>query len=162
MIREGAPDFPDPGIVWRLVEKTSCDDHVSARRRRYACSCVRAKTWCAHPTFPLSVLLFCAGEPFNPEAWQWAQEHICADGGQVLDNYWQTEIASPMIGTFAGMQARPGFAGKPMPGVRLKLVTADGEPSDPGEGGAARDGATAALHDAHDPWRSCTLRVGLE
>jgi len=80
-------------------------------------------------------LLFCAGEPFNPEAWIWAQTHICDGGGQVLDNYWQTEIASPMLGTFAGMQGRPGFVGKPMPGIRLKIVDEQGCTLGPGEGG---------------------------
>ena len=135
VIREGTPDYPDAGIIWRLVEK------------------YRVSTMFTAPTSvrmfmrmgPLAVaeqdlsslrMFYCAGEPFNPEAWVWAQQHICADGGQVADNYWQTEIASPMLGTFPGMQARPGFVGKPMPGIRLKIVNETGEELGAGEGGS--------------------------
>jgi len=56
-------------------------------------------------------------------------------GGHVADNYWQTEIASPMLGTFPSMQARPGYVGKPMPGIRLEVVDDEGKPVPPGTGG---------------------------
>ncbi len=134
VIREGAPDWPDAGVVWKLVEKYGVTTMFTAPTavrmfmrageeilERYDRSSLR--------------MLFCAGEPFNPEAWVWADRHLTPNG-QTVDNYWQTEIASPMIGTFAGMTGRPGYAGKPMPGVRLKLVTPEGEAvTEPGEGG---------------------------
>jgi acetyl-CoA synthetase len=80
-------------------------------------------------------VLYCAGEPFNPEAWVWASEHIASDGGHVVDNYWQTEIASPMLGTFPAMDARPGFVGKPRPGIDLAIVDDAGRPVPEGRGG---------------------------
>jgi acetyl-CoA synthetase len=89
----------------------------------------------AHNRSSLRVL-YCAGEPFNPEAWVWASENIAKDGGHVVDNYWQTEIASPMLGTFPAMEARPGFVGKPMPGIELEIVDDAGKPVQTGSGGS--------------------------
>ncbi|MFT5043024.1 MAG: acetyl-CoA synthetase [Hyphomicrobiaceae bacterium] len=125
VIREGAPDWPDAGVVWKLVEKYAVTTMFTAPTavRMF----MRAGEEILEPYDRSSLrVLFCAGEPFNPEAWIWADRHLTPNG-QTVDNYWQTEIASPMIGTFPGMTGRPGYAGKPMPGVRLKLVTAEGE-----------------------------------
>ena len=46
-------------------------------------------------------VIACAGEPLNPEAWRWAQTHLAGDGkwGYVVDNWWQTELGGPAIGT---------------------------------------------------------------
>jgi acetyl-CoA synthetase len=134
VIREGAPDYPDAGIVWRVVEKYRVTTMFTAPTTVRMFMRLGEDVLRGHDRSSLR-MFYCAGEPFNPEAWVWAQEHICADGGQVADNYWQTEIASPMIGTFPGMQGRPGYVGKPMPGVRLKVVDGDGNALGPGEGG---------------------------
>jgi len=36
-----------------------------------------------------------------------------------------------MLGTFPSMQARPGYVGKPMPGIRLEVVDDEGKPCRP-------------------------------
>ncbi len=134
VIREGTPDYPDNGIIWRLVEKYRVTTMFTAPTTVRMFKRMGPEALSEYDRSSLR-MFYCAGEPFNPEAWVWAQEHICADGGQVADNYWQTEIASPMLGTFPGMQSRPGFVGKPMPGVQLKIVDDDGNRLDAGEGG---------------------------
>ena len=134
VIREGTPDYPDPSVTWRLVDRYAVTAMFTAPTavRMF----MRLGEEALADTHRESLrLLFCAGEPFNPEAWAWAAEHIATAGAQVLDNYWQTEVASPMLGTFPGMDARPGYAGKPMPGVDLAVVTPDGEAAEAGEGG---------------------------
>lgn len=134
VIREGAPDWPDAGVVWKLVEKYKVTTMFTAPTAVRMFMRAGEEILADHRRDSLRVL-FCAGEPFNPEAWVWAEKNL-TPAGQTVDNYWQTEIASPMIGTFAGMTGRPGYAGKPMPGVRLKLVTAEGDPvTEAGEGG---------------------------
>ena len=134
VIREGAPDYPDAGVVWRLVERHRVTNLFSAPTAVRMFMRAGEDALAGRDLSSLRVF-YCAGEPFNPEAWQWAQQHLCRDGGQVVDNYWQTEIASPMLGTFPAMDARPGFAGKPMPGVELEVVDEHGEALSPGEGG---------------------------
>jgi acyl-coenzyme A synthetase/AMP-(fatty) acid ligase len=47
-------------------------------------------------------LIAVAGEPLNPEAMRWAHKHGCLDDGKrgfVADNWWQTELGAPTIGT---------------------------------------------------------------
>lgn len=133
VIREGTPDWPDASVTWSMVEKYRVTTMFTAPTAVRMFMRMGEEVLAGHDRSSLRVL-FCAGEPFNPEAWEWAQKHLVTNG-QVVDNYWQTEIASPMIGTFPGMTGRPGFAGKPMAGVQLKLVDADGEAAGPGEGG---------------------------
>ncbi|MCA9773149.1 MAG: AMP-binding protein, partial [Myxococcales bacterium] len=92
-----------------------------------------------------------------PEAWHWAQENIVGPhGGYVVDNYWQTEVASPMIATFPAMEFRPGKAGVAVPGVRLDIVDHAGNPVPDGKGGilVMRDPVPYMLRDVWgDPER---------
>ena len=52
-----------------------------------------------------------------------------------MDNWWQTEIAGPVLGTLPSFEARPGKVGKPMPGVEAAVVNSKGDPIPPGHGG---------------------------
>ena len=134
VIREGTPDYPHAGITWEMVQKYRVSTMFTAPT---AVRMFMRMGEEAVEKYDLSSLrmFYCAGEPFNPEAWAWAQEHICKGGGHVADNYWQTEIASPMLGTFPCLAGRPGFVGKPMPGIKLKVVDAEGKAVPDGGGG---------------------------
>lgn len=136
LVREGAPDWPDGGAVWRLVDQYGVTGLFTAPTlvRMY----MRLGPACLSGTSRRSLrLLACAGEPLNPEAMRWARNHILSDGGDpwghVLDNFWQTEVASPLLATFPAMAAKPGYAGRSMPTVRARIVsdgaaeTSDGE-----------------------------------
>jgi acetyl-CoA synthetase len=82
-------------------------------------------------------LMTVAGEPLNPEAWKWAFEHLLGNGqrGFVVDNWWQTELGGPTIGTTIQHPARPGSAGVALPGVEALVVSEDGTPVPDGKGG---------------------------
>jgi acetyl-CoA synthetase len=80
-------------------------------------------------------LIACAGEPLNPEAHQWAQDHIVGERGFVVDHWWQTEIASPVIGTLPAFKAKLGKVGKPLPTAVVDIVTPEGKPVAPNQGG---------------------------
>ncbi len=134
VIREGAPDYPHPGVVWELVERYGVSTMFTAPTAVRMFMRYGKESLARYDRSSLRVL-YCAGEPFNPEAWIWAQETICDHGGHVVDNYWQTEIASPMLGTFPAMEARPGYVGKPMPGVVLDVVDEHGRTCPPAAGG---------------------------
>ncbi|HLN61447.1 MAG TPA: AMP-binding protein, partial [Symbiobacteriaceae bacterium] len=117
VVREGAPDFPHPGVIWEIVERLQVTKLYTAPTalrmfmrfgpeypKQYDLSCLK--------------VLNCAGEPLNPEAQLWAYEQIMQGRGPVLDNWWQTETAAPTIGTLPCMPAKPGRAGKPFPGIK--------------------------------------------
>jgi acetyl-CoA synthetase len=81
-------------------------------------------------------LIACAGEPLNPEAHAWAQKYLAGQSnGMVVDNWWQTEIAAPVLGTLPTFDGRPGKVGKPLPGVQAEVVDAHGDPVPDGSGG---------------------------
>ncbi len=141
IVREGSPDFPDAGIIWRKVDeyKVSAMFMAPTLLRMY----MRAGPEVLEGTKRRSLrLIGFAGETLNPEAMRWTYDHILSDGpgtavfGHVLDNFWQTEIASPLLATFPAMAARPGSAGLPMPTISARIVSEDGRDVEVGETGA--------------------------
>jgi acetyl-CoA synthetase len=135
LCREGAPDHPSPEVTWELCERFGVNVMFTAP--------TAVRMWMSHGSeapgrYDLSRLrlLACAGEPLNPEAHRWAQRHLVSQGdGYVVDNWWQTEIAGPVLGTLPTFDARPGRVGKPLPGVRASVVDRDGRPVPAGHGG---------------------------
>ncbi len=134
LAREGALDYPDPSIVWKTVQRHGVNVMFTAP--------TAVRMFMKHGAEPIKKydlstlrLVACAGEPLNPEAHQWAQDNIVGDGGYVVDNWWQTEIASPVIGTLPAFDARLGKAGKPLPGVVLAILDAEGNQVPPNTGG---------------------------
>ena len=134
LFREGAPDTPHPGIVWEIVERYGVTAMFTAP--------TAVRMWMRmgkeHPDkYDLSTLriLACAGEPLNPEAFRWAQRHLVKDHGYVMDNWWQTELGAPTLGTLAIQEHKPGFVGRPMPGVEADVVDETGKSLPPNTGG---------------------------
>lgn len=134
LAREGAIDFPDPSIVWRTVERHGVNLMFTAP------TAIRMfmKYGKEHlQDYDISTLrmISCAGEPLNPEAHQWAQDNIVGKNGFVVDNWWQTELASPVLGTLPTMNAKLGKVGKPMPGVVADILSHEGITVSPNTGG---------------------------
>jgi acetyl-CoA synthetase len=136
LFREGAIDYPNPGIAWELVEKYRVSVVFTAP--------TAVRMFMRHgdelpKKFDLrSLRLFtCAGEPLNPEALQWAYRMLCGNGTTafVADNWWQTETGGPCLGTLPIMAARPAKAGKALPGVVVEVVDQQGNPMPPNKGG---------------------------
>ncbi len=133
--REGAPDHPSPDVAWELCERFGINLMFTAP--------TAIRMWMSYggavpDKYDLSRLrmVACAGEPLNPEAHRWAQKHLVGQsGGMVVDNWWQTEIAGPVLGTMPTFEARPGKVGKAMPGVRAAVLNPDGSVAPDGQGG---------------------------
>ena len=137
VFREGAIDYPHPGVFYEVIEQQGVNVIFTAPTAlrmlmRYGESYPQQ--------YDLRSLRFltCAGEPLNPEALRWAYEHLCGSGkwGHVVDNWWQTETAGPCLGTTATMAVRPGRVGKPLPGAVMDIVNREGRPiTEPDKGG---------------------------
>ena len=129
VFREGAIDYPHPGVFYEVIEKHGVNVIFTAPTAlrmlmRYGESYPQQ--------YDLRSLRFltCAGEPLNPEALRWAYEHLCGNGewGHVVDNWWQTETGGPCLGTTATMAVKPGRVGKPLPGAVMDIVDREGQP----------------------------------
>ena len=136
VFREGAIDFPHQAIVWEIVEKYKVTKMFTAPTAIRFFMRFGAELPAKYDLTSLRVLA-CAGEPLNPEAWRWAQRHLCGDGehGYCIDNWWQTELGAPTIATPPTMAMRTGKAGVPLAGVEADIVDADGNSVPPNVGG---------------------------
>ena len=70
-----------------------------------------------------------AGEPLNPEVIERVQR---AWGLTIRDGYGQTETTA-QVGNPPGQPVKAGSMGRPLPGYRIALLDADGEPADEGQ-----------------------------
>jgi acetyl-CoA synthetase len=136
LFREGAVDYPNPGTAWEIVERYGVTKMFTAPTALRMFMRYGEK----YPAqYDLTSLRFiaCAGEPLNPEAWRWAQTHLAGDGkwGYVVDNWWQTELGGPALGTPPSMAMRPGKAGVSLPGTEVDVVDEEGKSTAPGVGG---------------------------
>jgi len=136
LFREGAIDFPNPGTAWEIVERYGVTKMFTAPTALRMFMRYGESYPAAHDLTTLRVIA-CAGEPLNPEAWRWAQNHLAGDGkwGYVIDNWWQTELGGPALGTAPSMAMRPGKVGVAVPGAEADILDEDGHPVPPGVGG---------------------------
>jgi acetyl-CoA synthetase len=136
LFREGAIDYPDPSIAWKIVEKYGVSKMFTAPTALRMFMRYGEKLPQAHDLRSLR-LVCCAGEPLNPEAWHWAQTYIGGDGqwGYVVDNWWQTELGGPALGTPCTMPMRGGKAGVALPGWGADVVDLNGKSVAPGVNG---------------------------
>ncbi|MGN6690874.1 MAG: AMP-binding protein, partial [Sphingopyxis sp.] len=124
---EGVPNYPDHSRFWRVVDKHQVEIFYTAptalrARMRESDGPVRA-------TDRSSLrLLGTVGEPINPEAWRWYHEVVGDGRCPIVDTWWQTETGGALVAPLPGAtDLKPGSATKPLPGVELQLVDAEGE-----------------------------------
>jgi acetyl-CoA synthetase len=132
---EGAPDYPDKGIWWEIVERYGVTILYCAPTAIRACIKWGADWPRKHDLSSLR-LLGSVGEPINPKAWLWYHKVIGAEGCPIVDTWWQTETGAIMITPLPGItQTKPGSATQPFPGVFAEVRDeSTGEPIEEGQG----------------------------
>jgi len=91
--------------------------------------------WPARADMSTLRLLGSVGEPINPEAWMWYQEHIGKGRCPVVDTWWQTETGAIMITPLPGITTtKPGSATKAFPGISAEVLNEKGERVETGGG----------------------------
>ena len=119
---EGAPDYPDKDIWWELCERYGVTIFYTAPTAIRACIKWGAEYPERHDLSSLR-LLGTVGEPINPKAWLWYHKVIGGGRCPIVDTWWQTETGGIMITTLPGiLPAKPGSAGKPLPGIKAAVV----------------------------------------
>jgi acetyl-CoA synthetase len=135
MIYEGAPNFPDWGRLWQVIERYGVSILYTAPTAIRAF--IRAgDAWPNRSNLSSLRLLGSVGEPINPEAWIWYHRVIGGLRCPIVDTWWQTETGAIMLTTIPGaMFAKPGSTGVPFFGVDIAVVKDGGEPCTALEGG---------------------------
>lgn len=119
---ESIPTYPDPYRYWDLIQS------IKATHFYTAPTAIRAlMRFSEEPIkkFDLSSvrLLGTAGEPTNPEAWEWYYENVGHSKKTILDTYWQTETGGPIVTNLPGVTPmKPGACSSPFYGIELAVL----------------------------------------
>ncbi len=132
---EGAPDYPNKGIWWELIERYKVSTLYCAPTAIRACIKWGAQ-WPEQHDLSSLRLLGSVGEPINPKAWLWYHKVIGGERCPIVDTWWQTETGAIMITPLPGITAtKPGSATHPFPGVQAQVLSeSTGEPVSEGQG----------------------------
>jgi acetyl-CoA synthetase len=135
ILYEGAPDTPSWERWWQIVEDYDVTVLYTAPTAIRAFMKQGEALPAKHDLSSLR-LLGSVGEPINPEAWLWYQEHVGGGRCPIVDTWWQTETGQILITPLPGVTAtRPGSATFPFPGIEADVVDATGQSVPLGEGG---------------------------
>ena len=132
---EGAPNWPDEGRFWELVEKHQVNIFYTAP------TAIRAfikwgDEWPQKYDLSSLRLLGTVGEPINPEAWMWYHKVIGGERCPIVDTWWQTETGGIMLSPLPGVTpTKPGSCTQPLPGVVPAIVNEQGEELEANQGG---------------------------
>ena len=135
LMYEGAPNVPDWGRFWSLIEKYRVSIFYTAPTAIR--SCIRAgDQWPDQYDLSSLRLLGTVGEPINPEAWMWYRDKIGHKRCPIVDTWWQTETGGIMISPIpAAIPQVPGSATLPFFGVDVAIVDKSGKPVAKNTGG---------------------------
>lgn len=132
---EGAPNFPDFGRFWKMVEEYRVSIFYTAPTAIRAFIKAGNDLPAAHDLSSLR-LLGSVGEPINPEAWEWYHKHIGGGRCPIVDTWWQTETGAIMISPLPGATpCKPGTATRPFFGIDAAILDDAGNECKTGEDG---------------------------
>lgn len=132
---EGAPNQPDFGRFWSIIERHGVSIFYTAPTAIRAFIKAGNHFPEAHDLSSLR-LLGSVGEPINPEAWMWYHEKIGGSRCPIVDTWWQTETGAIMISPLPGCTVtKPGTATLPFFGVDAAIFDENGKECKANEGG---------------------------
>ncbi len=128
IIYEGKPiGTPDAGAFWRVISEHNVkalftaptafraikkEDNKGLLYKKYDLSCFDC--------------LYLAGERTDTDTYHWASNLL---GVPVIDHWWQTETAWPIVANCRGIEEfpiKPGSPTKPVPGYDVRILDNDG------------------------------------
>ena len=135
LMYEGAPNFPDFGRFWSIIERHHVSVFYTAPTAIRAFMRAGREFPDKHNLKSLR-LLGTVGEPINPEAWVWYHEMIGGTRCPIVDTWWQTETGMIMITPLPGVTTtKPGTATLPFFGVDAAIVDKTGKELPANQGG---------------------------
>ncbi len=135
LMYEGAPNTPDFGRFWEIVERHRVNILYTAP------TAIRTfikwgEQWPMKYDLSSLRLLGSVGEPINPEAWMWYHKVIGKGRCPIVDTWWQTETGAILISPIPGaVSTKPGSATLPFPGIVPDIRTKEGESVGANQGG---------------------------
>ncbi len=121
---EGVPTYPDAGRFWAVCEKHKVNQFYTAPTAIRSLMGLGAE-WVEKYDLSSLKLLGSVGEPINPEAWAWYNQHVGKGALPIVDTFWQTETGGHMLTPLPGaIPTKPGSATKAFFGVKPVILDA--------------------------------------
>ena len=119
---EGVPTHPDAGRFWAVCEKHKVNQFYTAPTAIRALM-GKGPEWVEKHDLSSLKVLGTVGEPINPEAWNWYNDHVGKGKCPIVDTWWQTETGGHLITPLPGaIPAKPGSATKPFFGIQPAVL----------------------------------------
>ncbi len=132
---EGAPNTPDFGRFWKMIEDYGVTIFYTAPTAIRAFIKAGDHFPAAHDLSSLR-LLGSVGEPINPEAWNWYRQHIGGGRCPIVDTWWQTETGAILISPLPGATpCKAGTATHPFFGIDVAILDEAGNECKAGQDG---------------------------
>ena len=130
VLAEGAPNYPQPDRLWRLIERHRVSYLGLAPTVARLSMSIDPELLAQRDLSALRVIVS-TGEAWTPEAWQWTFETIGKKRVPLLNYSGGTEVGGILTGTVIHPLKPSAFAG-PVPGTGADVVDADGASVAPG------------------------------
>ncbi|RWS26932.1 acetyl-coenzyme A synthetase: cytoplasmic-like isoform X3 [Leptotrombidium deliense] len=124
---DGVPTYPTPSRLWQIVDAHDVNILYTAPTAvrtlmrlgdEHVTSCNRNSL----------KLLAVVGEPIDPESWKWFHNVVGNGKCPIVDTFFQTETAAPMIAPLPGCTPlKPGSATLPFFGIQPAILNDKGE-----------------------------------
>ncbi|GJQ11766.1 hypothetical protein GpartN1_g3557.t1 [Galdieria partita] len=128
VIFEGVPTYPSADRLWKIVDKYKVQYVYTAPTLIRAA--MRAGDEVVKKTSRKSLkLIGGAGEPLNPEAWNWFYYTVGDGRCPLIDSWWQTETSGAMLTALPvpGLFQKPGSVSYPFFGVVPAILNDEGK-----------------------------------
>jgi len=130
VLAEGAPSYPEPDRLWRLIERHRVTYLGLAPTVARLSMSISEAVFAERDLTSLRVIVS-TGEPWTPEAWQWTFARVGRGKVPLLNYSGGTEIGGILTGTVIHPLKPCAFAG-PVPGTGADVVDAEGASVGPG------------------------------
>ena len=122
---EGAPDHPDPGRYWDIIERHRVTQFGISPTAIRALK-EHGSEWVDEYDLSSLRLLGSTGEPWDPESWEWFYEHVGGGDTPIINISGGTEICGCFLMPMPIQSLKPGTLGGPGLGMDIDIVDREG------------------------------------
>jgi acetyl-CoA synthetase len=119
---ESTPVYPTPARFWETIDKHKLTHFYTAPT---AVRLLRrlGESWVKNADLSTLRIIGSVGEPINPEAWHWLNDHVGRKQAAIVDTFFQTETGSIVVSPLPGaIECKPGSATVPFLGIEAALL----------------------------------------
>ena len=119
---ESTPVYPTPSRFWDTIDRHRITHFYTAPT---AVRLLRrlGEEYVQKADLSTLRVIGSVGEPINPEAWHWLNDHVGRKQAAIVDTFFQTETGSIVVSPLPGaIECKPGSATVPFLGIQAALL----------------------------------------